>query len=774
MHGKENIIKCFDSEVDLLNNNIAALKRELLRRHSNINSQGCIHYDKTTLMLQDISSQELDMAKQESMLLTLFANDLIEDNEKVILELNESKEKLAVAKMSSSLDEGVRPPQLLLERVQSIWKEIGISSAEREKLRNQIENCLEGTCMKMLDEAEERKERTLSEIASIRDFLCRICSSLNLNPPEFASSSDTLLHQLDDIRLQKSHLSPILQSALNRRQTVAATVLDLAYALGIPEELLDENLRALLAEEGEASTPRKVSESFLSSCETAVAELQIEKSKILARNAVLHNEASAMAKEMNLNAKGIMSLMCHSVKRTMPALPNWWENETMEMVSRTVSTIGGVIRTSRHFSQHLELVSDTLRKITSVRRLLVGKLRSIIERTQRMLLKTVDREFYADSELSIFQEEFCSLPPLSKDFICACFTEIESLCIEVRIMSQSEIEALSVVCEALNISSANRGMFWDTIDQSQRGIQGRNIGPFDDVVALSAVDGEEWLFLEMKNGTKSCVELEARLFKLEKIHAEVEQLRDRQDSKSKIMSLDTQVRILSAQLQDFEDKKCDKQRLITKKTTSSSLLQEERFRKQMQLKFSSKLGQLVSMLKAWKGNESTLFDEELLSEDVKAILKNSDRNEFMHLRTVEYKSSSKRPADTQHIELEVHLLPNKRSKFSNREAIIQVPCRALSATKAGGGQYRKPVLSPVRNENQPNCLKVETKTAKTGAGESITGRSIQSTFAVGKKRPVLDPFGNVLAQVMSPHPPSNQENTKQNSRKLQSNSPELN
>jgi hypothetical protein len=264
----------------------------------------------------------------------------------------------------------------------------------------------------------------------------------------------------------------------------------------------------------------------------------------------------------------------------------------------------------------------------------------------------------------------------------------------------------------------------------------------------------------MNNGTKHYVELEARLFKLQKIHAEVEQLRDRQDSKSKIMSLDTQVRILNAQLQDFEDKKCNKQRLITKKTTSSSLLQEERFRKQMQLKFSSKLGQLVSMLKSWKGNESSLFDQELLSDDVKVILRNSDRNEFMHLRTVEYKSSSKRPADVQHEGSEMQLVPNKRSKLSNRGTMIQVPCCNLTATIVGIEQKRKPVLSPVRNEKQVNGLHVESKTNSSRNGESTkgTGMSKLSTLGTGKKRPVLDPFGNVLAQAISPHPPSNKEN----------------
>ena len=756
---KENIVKCFDSEVDMLTSNISALKRELLRRHSNNTSQGCNRPERTNAMFQDISSLslELEMAQQENMLLTLFTKDLVEDNEKVVLELSESKEKLTVAAMSSSRQGVGQAPELILERIHTIWKELGISSKERNNCRNQIENCLEGTCQKLLDEAEEMKERTLSEISLFREDICRSCSSLQLKPPEF-EASDSLLQQLDFLRMQKSHLSPILQSAVKRRQVVAAKVTALSYELGIPKELLDENLRAVMDDANGGNSLRNVSDSFLSSCEKAVAELQIEKSIILTKNALLQNEALSMVKEMNLSGNDVVSLVCHAVKGKWSSLPNWWENQMMEMVSRSVTAIGGVIRTSRQFSQHLELVHDTLQKIATVRHLLTSKVRSIIERTQQLLLKTVDRDFDADS-LTIFQNELYRLPPLSKEFICACFAEVESLCIEVGVMSQSEIEAHTVVCEALNISSTNRGIFWDNIDQSLRCIREQNVGPFDDVVALSAADCEEWLFSEMKNGTKSYVELEARLFKLEKIHAEVEQLRDRQDSKSKIISLDTQVRILSAQLQEFEDKKCDKQRLMTKKTTSSSLLQEERFRKQMQLKFSSKLEQLVLMLKAWQGNERSLFDQDLLSDDVKAILQNSDRNEFMHLRTVEYKSFSKRPADMQNRESETPFPPNKRSKLSNRGTIIHVPsCASKTMKLRSNEQNRKRVLSPKRKINRKDCLKSETNTVKTTNGDLIVPNPTLA-FVSGKKRPVLDPFGNVLSQAMSPHPSSNKENS---------------
>ena len=750
-------MKCFDSEVESLNSNIAALKRELVRRHSSIHMHGCNQNETFDGMMQDISSLsvELELAQQENLLLTLFAEDVVKDTENIVLELNETKEKLAVAEISSSMNGGVPVPQLILERIQKIWKELGLSPSERTRLRNQIEHCLEGTCSMLLNEAEEMKDRTLSEISEIHEDICRMTSSLELNPLDFTSTSKSLLEQLNDFRLHKSHLNPIMQCALNRRQAIAAKVLDLTFALGIPQESLNKDLVSLLDAQHETSGPITASETYLSNCDNAVAELQMEKSKILSKNSGLQNETLSMVKEMNLDGKDIISLVCRTVKRRFASLPPWWENQTLEMISRSVTTVGGVIRTSRQFTQHLELVHDALKDVVAARRLLASKLRSIVERTHQTLLKTVDREFDTNSELSIVQDEIFRLPPLSREFIHACFTEIESLSMEVGVMSQSEIEALSVVCEALNVSSANRGMFWDTIDQSLRDIQGDNVGPFNDVIALSANHGEEWLLSEIKAGTKSYVELEAGLFKLQKIHAEVEQLRDRQDSKSKIMSLDAQVRILNAQLQEFENKKCSKQRLTTKKTTSSSLLKEERFRKQMQIKFSSKLGQLVSMLKSWKVNESSIFDQELLSEDVKIILKNSDRNEFMHLRTVEYKSTTKRPADLQLAESESLFQPSKRPKLTNRGTVIHAPVKTTKGER--DDRTKKQVLSPIGNLRKKVRPDAGAKKEETSNGAPTMSASM--TFAVTKKKPVLDPFGNVLAQAMSPHPPtSNKEN----------------
>jgi Microtubule associated protein (MAP65/ASE1 family) len=764
LHTKENVVKCFDAEVDSLNHTIAALKRELLRRHSTVNKNNSDQEGKMDKLQQEKLSLmlELELSQQENTILRFFSNDLLSDYENVVLTLNEAKEKLTVAEVSISQETSI-PPLKTLDQVQAIWKELGLSSTKREEMRGQIENCLEHTCAKLLGDAQALKENTIKEISDVRQELSQIASSLEFNPMEFTSLSQSLLKQLEDLRMYKSHLQPIIQNAMNRRDAITAKACNLSYALDIPKETLDKNLILLLdlattskntTDEDKNFVSGEISEDFLSQCEEAVAELQLQKSKIIIRNSTMQREILSMVNEMNLEKSDVIALVHRSAKQRLSSLPTWWNDEALDMVSRSVTAIGGVVRSSQQFSQHLVIVHESLSRIANVRRQLSSKLRSMIEHAQQTLLKTVDGEFDANSEYSNFHEELFRLPPLSKEFIQTCFTEIEALSAGVEVMSQSEIEALTVVCEALNISTANRGNFWESMDQlRETGTQ--SIGPFDDIIALSAADCEEWLLTAIKKGTKSYVELATRLFKLENIHTEVEQLRERQDSKSKIISLDTEVRILSAQLKEFEDKKCNKQRLTTKKSTSSTLLREERFRKQMQSKFTAKLEQLVSMLKSWRASEDSLFDQDLLSDEVRTILKNSDRNEFMHLRTVEYKSTSKRSTDEHRPHAGNCSPPNKRPKLSTRGTIIQTPSKALTTISNRNirEQNGKHVLSPCRNEKEKNSnAKVQTVNSL-----SVTFDSTKRPLGK-KKKLVLDPFGNVLAQAMSPHVQSNKEN----------------
>jgi hypothetical protein len=745
-------VKSFEAEVDLLNNDISGLKKELMRHHSNKNvlesqenSILSVANDNASLKL------ELEQSHQERILLQLFSDDLASDYERVAEALEATKEKLVFANVACSQVPGIKPPEIFLTQIQSLWDELGVAPTDRSKLCNQVENCFEITCSNLLEDAQERKNLTIKRIADIRREILAMNTALKLKGDEVALSSQPLLAQLNELQGYHSRLTPYFENAINRRDAISSKATELLQALGVPMDSLDSSLISIL----DGGTPtcfgngepnvleQDLSDDFLAACENAVYDLQLKKSKILAANVSYRDEILTLVTEMNLKETEVLALVAHSVKKRLLSIPEWWDNEAADLVVRSVTTVGGVVRSSLMFTQHLKLTHESLSSISTARRWLSSKLRSMIERTQQILLTTVDGEFEANAEYSNFHEALFRLPPLSKEFIQSCFAEIEALSVGVDIMTQSEIEALTVVWEALNISSAKRGKFWGAIDHDLRQMDSNAEGPFDDIISRSTLDREEWILSAVKEGTKSFKELESRLFKLEKIHEIVEDLRSRQDAKSKIISLDSEVRILSAKLKEFEDKKCSKQRLTTKKCTSSTLLKEERFRKQMQLKFTAKLDQLSVLLQSWKENENTPFDQDLLSETVRMLLKNSDRNEFMHLRTVRYKGSAKRQTDKNETTSE-SAPPTKRLKVSKRGTILQSPTK---------------VHVPASKENK-ECAREEPSKNNGDAIRKNKARSpFQSTrssgnviFRVEKKKVVLDPFGDILDQALSPQP----------------------
>ena len=196
---------------------------------------------------------------------------------------------------------------------------------------------------------------------------------------------------------------------------------------------------------------------------------------------------------------------------------------------------------------------------------------------------------------------------------------------------------------------------------------------------------ESWMVDAVNSATESYRKMGIRLSKLEGINKEVEKLRSKQDLKSQILSLDSEIRIMNAKLLDFEELQCSKQRLLTKKIGGSTLLKEERFRKQMQSKFLSNLKQLVSSLRSWEKEGNGRFDNSLLSDDVRELLKEDTdqmenwvdmRTKLMRLRTVKapvLKNRSKENLSPNHRQTERHNVryasgltpPRKRTNTSN-------------------------------------------------------------------------------------------------------------
>lgn len=771
---KENVMQSYESEIETLNQTHKVLKNELVQRHSIVNGKVDPIAKVSTLgqenkaLLEKVKDSENELQQLHQLV-----EKQSKENEETALKLAKISEKLAVAEVALSQADGVDAPCHILEQLQTIWDEMGATIAVREEAKLHIENCLEHTCSAELKQAEKWKAETAFRIASMKDQLTSMYASLSMTPDEIMFPTDDvkLLQQLEQLEQHKLRLQPIFSSTIQRRDGMVSQVTDLCFALGIETSTLDSDLVRLLAISTDKESMDGLDESFLTRCDTALMELQKRKSKILASNAKLQQECFSLVSEFNTSKSELLSLVVHSVKRRLSSLPTWWNNDVAETVTRAVTSEGGVVRSSGPFSQHLSLFHESLTSIAKGRRELSDKLRELVERAQKTLLATVDGEFEANEAYSNFHQALFRLPALSKDRINACLSEIDALTTGVEDMSQSEIEALSVVWEALNISMAERGQFWGKINDAVREMQAQPTGPFDDVVQLSRRDGEEWVLAAVKDGTTGYRELEARLFKLEKIHEEVEVLRAKQDAKSKIISLDSEVRLLSSKLSEFEDKTCSKQRLTTKKNTSSNLLKEEQFRKQMQTKFTSKLDLLAKLLAEWKSSEEEAFDHDLLSDDVRSILKTSDRRDFMHLRTVEYKGTSKRSAPTSSTTGSTGPPPSKRFARASQDTGLRVPRIPKEQRKTSSSTNSSPALPIVRSRKRktnedikrpptnPN-LASDRETKRSRPLSSLSSSDGQKKRATAtKKRLTLDPFGTVLDKARTPSKRENENAT---------------
>jgi hypothetical protein len=535
-----------------------------------------------------------------------------------------------------------------------------------------------------------------------------------------------------------------------------------------------------------------LSEDFLSACEQDVAKLRAQKAQMLVHNAQIQNATFQLVSDMNVAEDQLLPLVKHSMRRRLATMPSWWNDSSADTVVRAVSSEGGVIRVGVSFNLHLMAIHESLASLAKSRRELSDKLRDLVERAQKTLLATVEGEIEVIEAYSSFHDALFRLPALSKERINSCTGEIDALLAGVEAMTQSEIEALSVVWETLNISSSDRGKFWGEVEDSMSALQSNPGGPVDKAVQLCAVDGEEWVLNTIKAATKSYRQLEARLFKLERIHKQVETLRSQQDAKSKMISLDSEIRILTSKLSEFEEKKCNKQRLLTKKTGSGNLLKEEKFRKQMQQKYTAKVEELAKLLQAWSGdNENRNMAANLLSDEVRMLLANPDnmntwvekRTEFMHLRTIT--KGSKRTAESaghhergstptrKRLALPTATKTSKRGTESAvRERGMTPPLkRAAHPTFATKTSTKRGTESASRERGMTPPSKRPTTSISRGGNTTNVPLPLKSTRATKRvplsparntittdesrntsttKRLTLPPFGHVFEQDSSP------------------------
>ena len=407
----------------------------------------------------------------------------------------------------------------------------------------------------------------------------------------------------------------------------------------------DDNLGVQRSGEGRRvfdEKPNMLSDNFLDACEEDIRHLKRLRSEVMISNQAVRDEARKLTLDMHLRGRDLLSLSLHSLKKQSKELPPWWDPKIAEEVCRSIINKDYVVGLTTTFSKHLKTVHESLKNVSTGRVALSKTLILIIESAHSALLATVAGEIDAKEAHSSFHEALSRLPPLSKEHVHACIDEMKILTEAVDAMAQSEVEALTVVWEALDVSSNARGNFWIEVDESSKAIETNTTNPFDNVRKVCTVDIEEWLLIAMKDAIKIHQMLNTGLLKLNKIHQEVEKLRSKQDLKSKVISLDSEIGILSSKLLEFEEKAGNTHRLVAKRMNSSALLKEERFRKQMQTNFASKLQNLGKTLKEWEDSEGSKFDSGLLSEAVNILIQNSNddidwverRTAFMHLKTV--------------------------------------------------------------------------------------------------------------------------------------------
>lgn len=721
---KEAVIQSFESEVEESSHNIEALKNEIIRHqqhYMDANTEevktGIATVDglQNELMLLQTSRTELEQ-KHCDTLITLEKTK--REYNQLAFEYSEARERCAMAEVAlrQQQDRGAFDvPEDILCQMQTIWREMGIPSHDKDRFYSDIENCLHDTCSRKLLEVASQKAKMVMNMSNLQseiDWMKKcleipsiltldVNDSSNLNGHE-SMGSDNLINKQNILQEEAIILRKRISTALDQRNELLKQVKSIKLSMGLEEHMLHEDLHILLNEEslmqqhpflvthhddktviGINDSDSKtlldskydniihLSTSFFTRCETILKGIRIQKSQSLSQNDEYQKICHSLVLEMKISRDQATSLIVQAVKQRdqYKKLPSWWSHDMSNVILADIfQSQKGLIRVEHSYTIHLFEVYKALMSIGRARRLLSEKLRIIIERSQQTLLQTVDGEVDATEAYTSFHETLFRLPALSKERIHSCITEIKMLNDGVDAMSQSEIEALTVVWEALFISMSERGKFWNEIESAVSPIQMQPNGPFDDIILLfqhgsghgdninddTCYFPEEWVLAAIKDVTKSYRQLESRLYKLELIHLEVERLRTRQDVKSRILSLDTEICIINAKLNDFEDKKCDKQRLTTKKDTSSSLLKEERFRKHMQTKFSSKLVQLKDFLQLWKSSNhenetSSTFgfenihdcnNESLLSDEVREILNTSPRHDFMHLRTVKYNGPS--------------------------------------------------------------------------------------------------------------------------------------
>ena len=802
-----------ENELEIAQGKVEFLSRDLVNRRV-LTESGCDVFEllrqseeKSKAMDAELARAQLDLSR---------SNARVRETEAMLVtqkkELENTKDSLVLATAILPDVNGSLKSEETLQNLQTIWVELGVDETCREQVRSALKNCISDTCDRHLAEAALLKSTTEKDIGMLKSKRASMLAALSL-PSCNVKRFPGLLTEVESLRDEVSKLEVVFIAASSRRERIISEVMSLSSALGITRSGLPANLQKLIhhIEEpkplnksvgrvrrasimenvqamvdslsnnlcdklGTTSSPllshqsgmtflpeRGLEEGFLRRCEEDVAQLRVRKSEMLVKNRERVQKIREMTKSLHVTVPELVRLVERTQKEGKRSLPVWWKSDNVVALLKKVVVSSPLDEDGDVDSQCIQIIFETLEIVADRRQRISSILRAIVENAQQTLLDIVGRELNASEACATFSEALLNLPSLSIDFSQSCISEMEALVVGVEAMTQSEIEALTVVWEALKVSMEERREFWGRINNENGG---SNLTKHDsDQLAelertLAATqNAEDWIVSLVSRGMSVQKELEVKLNKLSAIHKEVEKLRFKQDTKSQVISLDSEIRILNSKLQDFEELQCSKQRLLTKKTGSTPLLKEARFRQQMKSKFVTKLEQLASLLQSWEVEEGQSFDASLLSEDVRMLLNHphkmeswiEKRTKLMPFRTV--------PANAS---------PRKRS-FDEKEGAVtdsntyrngqcaELPPRKKVAAAAGQTRLHGPstgeipIKSPMRKrKTAPRAL--PGKNTEEGNDDFSPTRHTKRFLNVSRKdSTTLPPFGRILSELSSPN-----------------------
>ncbi|KAG7364215.1 kinesin motor domain containing protein [Nitzschia inconspicua] len=775
---KESALLSFEAEIESLNFKVGTLSRDLANR-TKLEASGEDPFHLLNLALEEKRKMEEQLQSSNEALIQSTADlTRLRESEREAKEaLLVERETLAVMRASSnSLTNNVEAHESV-EKLQAVWSALGVDAALRESVNRSIERSLEDTCLRELNKAQAMKSSCETEIKCLCHKLStmkRAMGIMTLDKNE-STSNVSLLSECKSLRDEVTGLETRYRFSVVRRGKILKELKQLMPTLGLTAEEVDSDLQMLLRDDkssGEmdiefavpgspmetesfvALPPNSLETNFLSSCESGVRKLRAQKSIALVRNRELQQQISDLIDEMHLASKDAIELILSLNRKNKPNLEQWWDQTLAEEILRCLVIKKFSSDPSEIISRHLEFLRDTFVHVASSRRSVSTSLKTIIEKAQKTLLDIVGREFDASEAYAGFHDALFRLPALSKDLILSCISEMEALTEGVDSMTQSEIEALTVIWEALKIPASDRRNFWGQMEKADSKKLFSQKSLFPDETMKEVMAGEDWIGKSVNRALEVYGNLEQKLRKLESIHKEVERLRSKQDAKSKILSLDSEIRIMNAKLLDFEEH-CNKQRLLTKKTSGGALLKEERFRKQMQSKFVSNLRQLANLLQAWEAQESKTFDSSLLSEDVRTMLQNPDhmeswvaeRTKFMGLRTVKSQTPNKRPFASLGSQ-------NRQPSTSKRQASGLTPPRRRPAQplliQPAGGPSRHETNVAGGSRKNSRGMGLDNNTLRVRDSNVEGGQSQKHREKKREDPNSIRPFENILSEMTSP------------------------